>query len=294
MVLWSFKRRPELWGCVCWIPAFPVSLTDQSHQVGCLYHSFQQQNTVKILRNPQILTLSLSRAWIILYSLRSLCHNDKMIHPPKVIGKLKSESGLPGSYNLRAKCFDKVGWSRLIEKATYKGDIFYPWTLLETLTWRLTVSWKNCGGKEKGFTESKEYNLVLKHFVSYQWELWRGPEGSGVELSKWKCYFRKKETGTKTGARKIHYKHVTHYKWGETLQSSPSQALSGLSLTSAHTYIGYLSRFYSFFLFLMPKKPLLLSSSYSLKTYFMDLYFFAHNYNYLRRQRRVQVLNMVP
>lgn len=67
-------------------------------------------------------------------------------------------------------------------------------------------------GREKGFTESKKYKLVLKHFMSCQWEQLKGPEGSGVEWSKWKSYFRKKKIGTKMGAREFHYKHVTHYK----------------------------------------------------------------------------------
>lgn len=54
--------------------------------------------------------------------------------------------------------------------------------------------------------------MVLKHLISYQWELLKRPEGSGVELKKWKSYFRKRETGTKIWARKIHYKHVSRYK----------------------------------------------------------------------------------
>lgn len=149
-----------------------------------------------------------------------------------------------GELLLMANCFDRVGWSGLIEKATYNRDIFYPHVLLQTLTWRLIVSWKNCRGKEKGFTESKEYNLVLKHPMSYQRELLKGPEGIRVELSKWKSYFRKRETGNKIWARKIHYKHVTHYKWRETLQSSTSQAQSRLTLTSVHTHIRCMPRFF--------------------------------------------------
>lgn len=71
---------------------------------------------------------------------------------------------------------------------------------------------KNCRGKEKGITECKKYNLVLKHLMSYQWVLLKGPEGIVVEQSEWKSYFRRMETGTKIWVRKIHYKYAIHYK----------------------------------------------------------------------------------
>ena len=63
----------------------------------------------------------------------------------------------------------------------------------------MIASWKNCRGKEKGIAECKKNNLVLKHLMSYQWDLLKGPEGTVVEQEKIELILGKGKQGPKFG-----------------------------------------------------------------------------------------------